>query len=334
MLTGEARLRAMSVHEQEAPPPVAAASSSKHGLLQLRTATVQAGAAPAADEEASGYKLHRRFDRMGRLVGDDGMKTLLGAHVMVFGQGGVGSWASEALARSGVGRITVVDFDVVCVTNANRQLHALRGHTGKPKVEIMAERLRQIHPGCQVTAIQAFYHPPTRDELLAHAPDLVIDAIDNVSAKADLIASCKERGIPVIVSGGASGRLDATAIRESDLADVRDDPFIFTTRKILRKKHGFPAAGTKFQVRCIYSLEPAADPVDLHYDLGEGFRCVCPNGDNSLHSCDSRNVIYGTAGFVTGAFGLACAAAAVRTLLGQPTLPARPRAVSIRSDED
>lgn len=266
-------------------------------------------------EESRGYRLHRRFDRIGRLVGDQSMARLFDAHVMVLGQGGVGSWCAEALARSGVGRITLVDFDVVCVTNANRQVHALRGATGRPKVELMAERLRAIHPGCKVQALSLFYNHESSAQILAHAPELVVDAIDNLSAKAHLIAACKERGLPIVVSGGASGRMDPTQIRRSDMAKVRDDPFLAATRKILRQRYDFPAAPRDWKIPAIHSLEPCADPHSLSYDQGQGFRCVCPQGQDSPHSCDSRNIIYGTAGFVTGSFGFACASAAVSMLL-------------------
>lgn len=278
------------------------------GLLNLRRSE------PSGPEGEAGYRLHRRFDRMGRLVGDAGMRRLLNAHVMLFGVGGVGSWAAEALARSGVGRITIIDFDLVCVTNANRQLHALKGATGKAKVDVMAERLRLIHPTAQVEALSSFYEAKSSDELLGRKPDLVIDAIDNISAKSHLIASCRARGIPLVVSGGASGRMDPTAITESDMTQVKGDPFLAAVRKMLRKHHDFPR-DELWGIRCIHSLESAADPVPLEYDAGTGFRCVCPQGDNGKHTCDERNLIYGTAGFVTGAFGLACSAAAVRMLL-------------------
>jgi tRNA A37 threonylcarbamoyladenosine dehydratase len=264
------------------------------------------------------YRLHRRFDRMGRLVGDAGMRRLLDAHVMLFGVGGVGSWAAEALARAGIGRLTIVDFDLVCVTNANRQLHALKGATGKTKVDVMAQRLRLIHPTAQIEGLASFYEAETSEELLARKPDLVIDAIDNISAKSHLIASCKARGIPLVVSGGASGRMDPTRICESDMTQVKGDPFLAAVRKMLRKHHDFPREG-EWDIPCVHSLEPAADPLPLDYDAGKGFRCVCPQGENGKHTCDDRNLIYGTAGFVTGAFGLACSAAAVRMLLSTPT---------------
>ncbi len=283
------------------------------------TALKESGEPRLEDDETSTYKLHRRFDRMGRLIGDTGMERLFASHVMVVGLGGVGSWAAESLARSGVGKLTIVDFDLICVTNANRQLHALRGTTGKQKAAVMAERLRLINPRLEVIAEPVFYNAESSAALMAHGPDLVIDAIDNLAAKTHLIATCRAAGVPLVVSGGASGRMDPTQIRVADLNAVIHDPFLAATRKLLRKNHEFPQ-GDKLPwgITAVHSLEAPADPVELHYDNGEGFRCVCPHGGNDLHGCMHRNVIYGTAGFVTGAFGLACASAAVRTLLGQP----------------
>ena len=273
------------------------------------------GAEPESHSE-SAYRLHRRFDRMGRLVGDAAMRKLLGSHVMVLGLGGVGSWAAEALARSGVGRLTLVDFDLVCVTNANRQLHAMRGTTGKPKAAVMAERLQAIHPTCEVEAVQSFYEAATSEDLLGRGPDLIVDAIDNLTAKAHLIATCRARGIPLVVSGVASGRMDPTQIRVGDLSEVEGDAFLAALRKILRQRHEFPR-GKGWGVATVHSLEGVSEPIELGYDAGEGFRCVCPQGDNGKHSCDQRNLIYGTAGFVTGSFGLACASVAVKRLLAE-----------------
>lgn len=278
-------------------------------------------AAAAAEEVETSYRLHRRFDRMGRLVGDRGMARLFGSHVMVIGLGGVGSWAAESLVRSGVGRISLVDFDLICVTNANRQLHAMRGTTGRPKVEVMAERLRLVNPACEVRAIRAFYEESSSASILGGSPDLVIDAIDNLTAKTHLIASCRARALPLVVSGGASGRMDPTRIREADLTRTAGDPFLAATRKLLRQNHGFPRGEEFWGISAVYSEEPAAAPLALDYDGGEGFRCVCPQGQDSPHSCEHRSVIYGTASFVTGAFGLACAAAATRALIAAPSAP-------------
>jgi tRNA threonylcarbamoyladenosine dehydratase len=267
---------------------------------------------PRNDKETN-YRLHRRFDRIGRLVGDGGMERLLGAHVMVIGLGGVGSFAVEALARSGIGKLTLVDFDRVCVTNTNRQLQAVHGSIARPKATLLAERVKQINPQAQAEAIPIFYSQKTSDELLSRAPDWIVDAIDNVTAKCHLLASCKQRRIPVVSSTGASGRMDPTQLRVVDLADTKIDPLADAVRRALRQKYDFPPTGA-FGIPAVYSTEPPAQPNELHYDGGDGFRCVCPGGTNDFHSCEERRVIYGTAGFVTGAFGLACASVVVRAL--------------------
>lgn len=262
------------------------------------------------------YVLHRRFDRMGRLVGDSGMKSLFASRVMVIGLGGVGSWAAESLVRSGIGEIHLVDFDEICITNANRQLQALQGMVGKKKAEVLAERLAKINPQAKVAPKVQFYNAETSSSLLEHRPDFVLDCIDNLTAKAHLLAALRDHGIPVISSTGAAARLDPSLIHVADLADSHTDPMAAQLRKILRTRHDFPSEGS-FGIPCVFSSEKPRDPVELHYDLGQGFRCVCPQGQNNLHSCEHRNVIYGTASFVTGAFGLHMASFVVRSLLGE-----------------
>src|SRR3954463_10381249 len=150
------------------------------------------------------FKLHRRFDRTGRLLGDAGMERLSRAHVVVFGLGGVGSYAVEGLVRSGVGQLTLVDFDVVCVTNTNRQLHATVSGVGKPKCELLAQRCRQINPDVDVTAVQEFYRADVADRMLDGGYDFVVDAIDNVKAKLHMLAQCVQRGLKVVSSMGAA----------------------------------------------------------------------------------------------------------------------------------
>lgn len=260
------------------------------------------------------YRLHRRFDRMGRLVGDTAMARLLGARVMLIGLGGVGSFAAEALVRSGIGHLILVDFDKVCITNSNRQLQAMKGEIGRPKADVLAERLQRINPQATIEPVRAFYSAETSDVLLAGRPDLIVDAIDNVTAKCHLLATCVERALPVVCSTGASGRLDPTAIATADLAETTVDPLANRVRKTLRREYGFPERGD-FGIPAVFSTEPVRMPLELDYDNGQGFRCVCPGGTNPYHSCDNRNVIYGTAGFVTGAFGLTCASLVVRHLL-------------------
>lgn len=264
------------------------------------------------------YVLHRRFDRMARLVGDPVMEKLFRTHAMVIGLGGVGSWAAESLARSGVGKLTIVDFDDICITNANRQLHALQGLVGRKKAEIMGERLRKINPQATIQVLTQFYNEENRDAILGHGPDYVVDAIDNMTAKCHLIATCKQRGIKMISSMGSAAKLDPMKIEITDLAATTVDPMAGAVRKILRQKYGFPEGkGTFFGVPCVASTETPRDPLPLKYDKGEGFKCVCPQNQNNLHTCDNRNVIHGTASFVTGAFGLACASWVVRDAMGE-----------------
>lgn len=268
------------------------------------------------EAELETYRAHRRWDRMGRLVGDDAMARLWNARVLVVGLGGVGSWAAEAIARAGVGKISVVDFDSVCVTNTNRQLHALQNLVGKPKAAVMAGRLAQISPAASIESFPLFYDEKVHDEIFASRPDFVIDAIDSVTAKCALLARCRAAGIGVVTSTGSGGRLDPTKVKTADLGETEVDPLARDLRRILRQKYGFPAQeGARFGITAVYSDEFPTKPKELTYDNGKGFRCVCPQGGEGGFTCEGRNLIMGTAGFVTGAFGLAAAGVAVRALL-------------------
>ena len=282
----------------------------------MTTTTIQPNILPMTEKELDDYKLHRRFDRFGRLVGDHAMKRLTNAHVMIAGLGGVGSFAAESVARSGVGRITLVDFDRVCVTNFNRQLHAVHGQVGKHKAEVMSERLRLINPRVEIAAVPQFYNSENADEILASRPDVVIDAIDHVTSKCHLLARCHGDGIFVVCSTGSGGRLDPTQVKVDDLAQTSIDPLARVVRGILREKYGFASEAKElFGIPAIYSTERHQHPVELSYDNGKGFRCVCPQGDNPYFTCESRNVIWGSASFVTGSFGLFAASVAIRHLL-------------------
>src|SRR5688572_17550720 len=161
-----------------------------------------------AQDVETPLRTHRRFDRAGRLFGEPGLHGLMRSRVVVVGVGGVGSFAAEALARSGVGTLSLVDFDKVCITNTNRQLHAMQGTIGKRKVEVMAQRLALVHPTARIDAVPLFYNRDTSSEILDAKPDFVVDAIDNLTAKAHLLYTCLERGIPVVSSMGAAARLD------------------------------------------------------------------------------------------------------------------------------
>jgi tRNA A37 threonylcarbamoyladenosine dehydratase len=240
-----------------------------------------------------------RFSGIGRLFGVEGSRRLHRAHVCVVGIGGVGSWAVEALARSGVGALTLVDLDDICVSNVNRQIHALDGEIGRPKVEAMAQRVRAIHPGCAVRPLHAFFTESNADEILRPRFDYVLDAIDSISKKCLLIAKCREKKVPVFVVGGAGGRRHATALHISDLAHSSHDRLLAQVRSTLRGEHGFPRGEKAFGIDCVYSRER------LHYPRSDGTVCAQREPGNALRlDCESG---YGTASFVTGAFGFAAA---------------------------
>ena len=277
--------------------------------------------------EENPYRLHRRFDRLGRLFGDRAVETLMANRVVVFGVGGVGSFAAEALARSAIGHLMLVDFDDVCITNSNRQIQAMQGNVGKPKAWLLRDRLRTVNPQATIDAKRSFYNEKRSDELL-RCPwgdgnyDFVVDCIDNLTAKAHLIATCRARGIPIVSSMGAAGKIDPTRIQKADLANTYVCPLAREIRSILRQKYGFPRKG-KMGVQAVYSDEKRHWPRELTYDKGEGFRCVCPT-KSTEHGCDTRSLIDGTASYVTGAFGLVCASVVINTLTTPLMSDARP----------
>ncbi len=260
---------------------------------------------------------HRRFDRAARLLGDEGLARLARSTVTVFGVGGVGSFAAEGLVRSGVGRVILVDFDRICVTNVNRQLHAMKGTFGKSKVEVMAERLRAINPEAVVVTRGEFYGAETSARLLVPEPDLVIDAIDNQTAKMHLIATCLRERIRIVSAMGSAARLDPTQVRTADLAETRIDPFARALRHNLRKKYGF-SFDKPIGVTAVFSEEPPLVPYELAYDR-DGFQCVCPGGENGVNDCGHRNRVEGSLAFVPSVFGMTAASVAVRLLSGVAT---------------
>jgi tRNA A37 threonylcarbamoyladenosine dehydratase len=249
-----------------------------------------------------------RFGGIARLYGQDGLARLQAARVCVVGIGGVGTWAVEALARSGLGALTLVDLDEVCISNVNRQLPALTGTVGRPKVEVMAERIREINPECRVTAEQQFFTGETAASLLATQYDFVLDAIDSVANKVLLLAGCRERNLPVVACGGAGGRRDGTRVRTADLAAVSHDRLLAEVRRQLRQKFQFPAGGSAMGVECVFSAEA---PVFAQPDGSVcGSRTGAPDGTRL--NCNGG---LGSATFVTGAFGFAAAGLVVRRIV-------------------
>ena len=248
----------------------------------------------------------RRFGGVGRLYGRDRLDRLRRGHVCVVGLGGVGSWAVEALARSGVGELTLVDLDDVCISNVNRQIHALEGELGKPKVDVLARRVQAINPDCVVHPLQAFFLKSNAEELLQTPYSYVLDAIDSPSRKCLLIALCHKRGIPVIATGAAGGRRDPTAVGVMDLAFTSHDRLLQEVRWGLRAQHEFPRGAHPFGVECVVSRERVV------YPGKDGSICATPTAKPDLRlDCKSG---LGTASFVTGTFGFVAAARIVQKI--------------------
>ena len=203
----------------------------------------------------------RRFGGIARLYGDAGRARLAAAHVCVVGIGGVGSWAVEALARTGVGRLTLIDLDHVAESNINRQIHAADATLGQAKVEAMRERIAGYNPACRVAVVDDFVTVDNAAQLLAGGFDYVVDAIDAVRVKVAMIAVARERGLPLVTCGAAGGQIDPTQIRVDDLARTLQDPLLAKVRGQLRKAHGFTRdPKKKFGVEAVFSTEPLRYP--------------------------------------------------------------------------
>ena len=251
-----------------------------------------------------------RFGGVGRLFGAAALARLQAAHVCVVGVGGVGSWTVEGLARSGVGALTLVDLDDVCLTNVNRQLPALDGTVGRPKVAVLAERVRLINPACRVEAVTEFFTAASAERLLAPDFACVVDAVDLMSNKARLIGACRARGLACVTVGSAGGRRDAAAVRTGDLGEANNDELLRQVRKKLRRDYGFASGAQRgrmeFGVRCVWSEEKPVFP------WADGTCHATPEpGTNLRLDCATG---FGTAVFVTGAFGLAAAGEVVRLI--------------------
>jgi len=260
----------------------------------------------------------RRFAGIDRVYGPGALARALAAHVVVVGIGGVGSWAAEALARSGVGRITLIDLDHVAISNINRQVHALEATLGAAKVLAMAARIAEINPACQVVTIEEFIDETNVGGLIP-ACDAVIDAIDNVRAKAALIAHCRQQGIRILTTGGAGGRLDPTQIQVVDLSRTTQDALASKVRARLRKGYGFSRdPKKKFGVECVFSPEqirrPAGAPVQDNA-VNENI-CVTDTAGADLDgSAGLACAGYGSSVAVTAGFGFAAAAKVLAGIL-------------------
>ena len=259
----------------------------------MTPASAGAAVVALADDAAD---LERRFGGLRRLYGDGGYARVRAAHIAVVGLGGVGSWAAEALARSGVGALTLVDLDHVAESNVNRQVQALGSTLGMAKTDALAARIADIHPGCAVVGVEEFVDAVNWPALLARPADVVVDACDDVRAKATVAAWAREHGAALVCVGAAGGKRAAERVEVADLAEATHDPMLAALRQRLRKLHAAPKSGA-FGVRCVFSREPVAAPP------GDADACAV---DGSLN-CHG----YGSSVAVTATFGMVAAAQAL-----------------------
>jgi len=251
-----------------------------------------------------------RFAGIDRLYGRGSVARLARAHVCIVGVGGVGSWAAEALARSGVGRLTLIDADDICESNVNRQLHAMDGEFGKLKVEVLAQRLTRINPELRVDALAQFLTPSSLDALLLRGYDCVLDACDAFRVKVEMIAFCRRRKLPIVVSGSAGGRADPTLIEVRDLSRTEHDALLALVRKKLRGEFGFPKNRDRyFGVPAVFSRE------NVRYPQVDGSVCgIRPQGEGSF-GLDCGGGGLGAATHVTASFAFAAVGRILERLL-------------------
>jgi len=252
-----------------------------------------------------------RFGGTQRLYSVSGEQKLRAAHVAIVGIGGVGSWVAEALARTAVGQLTLIDLDDICVTNTNRQIHAYQENIGRMKVEAMAERIKAINPNCQVNAVADFISADNQAELLKDSPDFVVDAIDSVPAKVALIAYCKRHKIKIITIGGAGGQRDPLQIKTADLSRTTQDPLAARVRSELRRHYRFSKnPKRRFGIECVYSTE------QLVYPTEDGRVCQQKQFTDGSVKLDCQGGL-GASVTVTAAFGMVAASRVLNKLTAE-----------------
>jgi tRNA A37 threonylcarbamoyladenosine dehydratase len=267
----------------------------------------------------------RRFGGIARLYGAAALQRFRDAHVCIVGVGGVGSWIVEALARSAVGHITMIDLDNLAESNVNRQIHALSDTLGKAKVTALADRIALINPYCAVTEIEDFLTPDNLDQMIGgRGYDYVVDAIDNVQAKVALIAYCRDHALPLLTVGSAGGQIDPTKIEVRDLSKTEQEPLLAKVRKRLRTYHRFPRGDrNRFGIDAVFSTEPVSLPVDIGRAVDAVSADDVTTGTNVQEGVTGLNCAgYGSAVVVTASFGLVAAAHVLRklALAGNPDI--------------
>lgn len=251
----------------------------------------------------------QRFGGTQRLYGLSGTDILRQSHVCIVGIGGVGSWVAEGLARTALGQMTLIDLDDICVTNTNRQIHALQDTIGEAKVDAMAQRIMQINPACRVTQIEDFVTPDNVSELLNNSYDYVVDATDSIKAKAAMVAHCKRNKIPIITIGGAGGQIDPTQVAVTDLSKTIQDPLAAKLRSQLRRFYNFTTnPKRRFAVDCVYSTE------QLRYPQADGSVCSKKTLTDGSVKLDCNNGL-GAAVAVTATFGFVASARVIEKLI-------------------
>ena len=204
---------------------------------------------------------YSRFNGLSKLYGKSKLNLFKESHIAIIGLGGVGSWVVEALARSGIGKITLIDLDEVCLSNVNRQVQALSQTIGQSKCKALRERVFQIAPECKVITKEVFYTKNSSECILSDSYDYVVDAIDSVTNKIHLLAESKKKGFKIVTCGGGGGKIDPTKIKVEDLSRTRNDPLLSQVRKRLRKEYNFPKSNkNKFKIKCVFSDEKPLFP--------------------------------------------------------------------------
>lgn len=253
----------------------------------------------------------QRFSGIERLYGQQAAEYFVEAHFCVIGIGGVGTWAAEALARTGIGKITLIDMDDVCVTNTNRQIHALQGTVGQQKIEVMAERIRAINPECEVTCIDDFITPDNVATYLNGQFDYVIDAIDSIRPKAALLAYCRRFKVPVVTVGGAGGQTDPTQISVVDLAKTIQDPLAAKLRERLKSDFNVVKNSKgKLGIDCVFSTEP------LVYPQADGSVCASRATAEGPKRMDCASG-FGAVTMVTASFGFVAVSHALKKFIAR-----------------
>jgi tRNA A37 threonylcarbamoyladenosine dehydratase len=248
-------------------------------------------------------KENDRFDGVKRIYTQESFEALSQLHILVVGIGGIGSWASESFVRTGVGELTIVDLDDICISNTNRQVHAHDGNYGKMKVSAMKERLLLINPNVKINAIEDFFSETTKEDILSTKYDYVLDCIDSIKSKCLLIAECRKRNQRIMVTGGAGGKFDPSLVSIKDLNKTNNDRLVLSIRRNLKKYHDFPRKKSDYGIPCTFSPENRTVPEEGH-DI-QGLNCETG---------------FGSLSFVTGTFAFMASAYIINELLGKEAI--------------